>query len=332
MDSALVRGDWVFVLAAEETIKRSNRRSFRFLSGASAVWEKNIQRYTVSMKERSHKWRYWFVFGLFVCSLFLAFLAWQVTHLPNQTEIIFLSVGQGDAILIRSGMTEIVIDAGVDGKLLLSRLGRHIPFWDRSIETVIATHSDRDHIGGFPSLFRSYNVLSALTNGYKDDTDAEKLFFESIASDDARHESIRAGTEILLPNDGGKLVVEYPNPSGRALTDKESNEGSIIIRFTYGESTILLTGDLPREESFLPLEQSVDILKVAHHGSRYSTSDTFLDLVQPKEAIISVGKNSYGHPSPDVTDRLSKRGVRIHRTDRDGDVVYVCKEKKCEKK
>ncbi len=281
------------------------------------------------MKVRSHKWRYWFVFGLFVCSLFLAFLAWQATHLPKETEIIFLSVGQGDAILIRSGMTEIVIDAGVDGRLLLSRLGRHIPFWDRTIETVIATHSDRDHIGGFPSLFRSYRVLSALTNGYVDGTESEKLFFGAIEKNGSRHKAIRAGTEIVLPNDGGKLLIEYPSPYGRALTDKESNEGSIIIRFTYGDSSVLLTGDLPREEFFLPLEQPVDILKVAHHGSRFSTSDTFLDMIRPREAIISVGKNNYGHPAPEVIERLMKRGIRIHRTDREGDIRYLCKEKKC---
>lgn len=232
-------------------------------------------------------------------------------------------------MLIRSGTAEIIIDAGVDGRLLLSRLGRHIPFWDRTIETVIATHSDRDHIGGFPSLFRSYRVLSALTNGYKDGTGSEKSFLEAIERDGARHEAIRSGTEIILPNDGGTLSVEYPYPYGKALTDKESNEGSLIIRFTYGESTFLLTGDLPREEKFLPSEQPIDILKVAHHGSRFSTSDAFLDMIRPSDAVISVGKNSYGHPSQEVIDRLMKRDIRIHRTDREGDIVYACSNGKC---
>lgn len=281
------------------------------------------------MKEQNHKWRYWFVFGLSVCAIFLTTLAWRATHLPNETEVVFLSVGQGDAILIRSGTTEIVIDSGADGRLLLSRLGRHIPFWDRTIETVIATHSDRDHIGGFPSLFRSYAVLAALTNGYKDDTESERLFFDAIEKDGARHESIRAGTEITLPNGGGKFVVEHPSPYGKALSNKESNEGSIVMRFTYGENTFLLTGDLPREESFLSFEQPVDILKVAHHGSRFSTGDFFLQQIRPKEAIISVGKNNYGHPSPDVSDRLVKAGTKVYRTDLEGDIVYVCSNGKC---
>lgn len=284
------------------------------------------------MKERNYNWRYIGVVGFLLVSMGLFVFAWRETQFPNETEIVFLSVGQGDAILVRSGKTEIVIDAGLDGRLLLSRLGRHIPFWDRTIETVIVTHSDRDHIGGFPSLFRSYRVLSALTNGYSDGTESEKSFFEAIEKDGASHEPIRAGTEIDLPHDGGRLVVLYPNPSGPVLTDKESNEGSIIIRFTYGESTMLFTGDLPREEYFLQDEQPIDILKVAHHGSRFSTSDIFLDRIRPKEAIISVGKNNYGHPAREVIDRLTKRSIRIYRTDTEGDITYICKEKKCEKK
>jgi len=281
------------------------------------------------MKEQCFNWRLAATLCFLLVSIGLLIFAWRATHLPDETEIIFLSVGQGDAILIRNGTTEIVIDAGADGRLLLSRLGLHIPFWDRTIETVIATHSDRDHIGGFPSLFRSYTVLAALTNGYRDDTESEKLFFDAIEKDGARHESIRAGTEIILPNGGGKFVVEHPSPYGRPLSDKESNEGSIVARFIYGESSMLLTGDLPREESFLPLEQPVDILKVAHHGSRFSTSDIFLQKIRPKEAIISVGKNNYGHPSPDVSDRLAKAGAKIYRTDLEGDIVYVCGNGKC---
>ncbi len=284
------------------------------------------------MRERNHKWRYWFVFGLFACSVLIARVAWHATHFSDETEIVFLSIGQGDAILIRHGMTEVLIDAGADGKLLLSRLGRHIPFWDRTIETVIATHSDRDHIGGFPALFHSYRVLTALTNGYEDGTESERKFFEAIKADGTLKQAMRAGTDITLPQNGGRFIVEYPQPDGPTLSDTQSNEGSLVIRFVYGESPVLFTGDLPREESFLPDEEPVDILKVAHHGSKYSSSDTFLDRIHPSDAVISVGKNSYGHPAPIVLDRFMKRGIAIHRTDTEGDIVYVCREGKCKKK
>jgi competence protein ComEC len=284
------------------------------------------------MKERNHKWRYWFVFGLSGVSICCAVLVWQAVRRQDETEVVFLSIGQGDAILIHSGTTEVLIDAGADGKLLLSRLGRHIPFWDRTIETVIATHSDRDHIGGFPSVFHSYRVLSALTNGYEDGTESEKLFFDAIRSEGISRQPIRAGTEIVLPGGGGVFTAEHPSPHGPPLSDKESNEGSIVLRFVYGESSILFTGDLPREESFLTDEQPVDILKVAHHGSKYSSSDAFLDLTRPREAVISVGKNRYGHPAPEVTDRLIRRGIDVHRTDMEGNIVYVCRERKCVKR
>lgn len=284
------------------------------------------------MKERNHKWRYLFILSLLACSVMIASVAWQATHLPDETEIVFLSVGQGDAILIRHGMTEVLLDAGADGKLLLSRLGRHIPFWDRTIETVIATHSDRDHIGGFPNVFHSYRVLSALTNGYEDGTESEKLFFEVIQGEGISRQPIRAGTEITLPSGGGVFTVEHPSPYGPPLSDKQSNDGSIVLRFVYGESTILFTGDLPHEESFLPQEQPVDILKVAHHGSRFSSSDAFLDMIRPKEAVVSVGKNRYGHPAPAVMNRLMSHGVSTHRTDMEGDIVFICREGKCVKK
>lgn len=284
------------------------------------------------MKARDIPWRLIGIAGLCILSVWLFVLVARALNPSDETDVIFLSVGQGDAILIHHGMTDILIDAGADGKLLLSRLGRHLPFWDRTIEMVIATHSDRDHIGGFPSVFHSYRVETALTNGYEDGTESERLFFGAIDADGAVRQAVRAGTEVILPENGGTLTVEYPPGVGAVLSDKESNVGSLIIRFTYGESSMLFTGDLPREETFLPNEQSVDILKVAHHGSKYSSSDAFLDLIQPKEAVISVGKNLYGHPSPEVLGRLMNHGIVTRRTDMEGDITYVCKEQKCEKR
>jgi beta-lactamase superfamily II metal-dependent hydrolase len=102
-----------------------------------------------------------------------------------------------------------------------------------------------------------------------------------------------------------------------------------VARFLYGETSFLLTGDLPHEETVLPDEEPVTILKAAHHGSKYSTSEAFLDLVQPKEAVISVGKNSYGHPDSSVLERLWKRGIIVHRTDEEGALRYECLENVC---
>lgn len=256
-------------------------------------------------------------------------LVWMKT-LENRTEIVFLNIGQGDAILISQGANQIIIDGGRNGKDLLSRIGRHMPFWDRKIEMVIATHPDTDHIGGFPALLRAYRVDQVLYTGAESDTETFELLEQAIR-EHVKKEPLKIfrGTTLKLPQ-GGELSVEYPfAPLPENM--KETNEGSIVSRFTFGETTFLLTGDLPDEETVLREEKEATVLKVAHHGSKYSTSDAFLALVRPKEAVISVGKNSYGHPAPEVLDRLSKIGALARRTDEAGDIVYRCfqKEERC---
>ncbi len=252
---------------------------------------------------------------------------WHLSVFERQTEVVFLNVGQGDAILISQGKNQILIDGGRTGKELLAQIGRHVPFWDRSIEFVIATHPDADHIGGLPALFRTYQVGHVLTTGAESDTETSRFFQEALSETRFGLTKVSQGTKITLPH-GGELLIEYPlTPLSQEASD--TNEGSIIARFLYGETSFLLTGDLPHEETVLPDEEPVTILKAAHHGSKYSTSEAFLDLVQPKEAVISVGKNSYGHPDSSVLERLWKRGIIVHRTDEEGALRYECLENVC---
>ena len=266
--------------------------------------------------------------SLALLALCLGLFLWWVVTTSSRTEIVFLNVGEGDAILISQGTNQILIDGGKSGKELLSRLGRHMPFWDRQIETVIATHPDADHIGGFPSLFRAYHVADVLYSGLENTTEAFALFQES-AKASAHRDLIKVFREgsLKLPA-GGELTIEYPE----GLLPKETsdtNASSIVIRLAYGETSFLLTGDLPHEETLLPDEEQATILKVSHHGSKYSTSEAFLDRIRPDEAIISVGKNMYGHPALETLERLEKRNIMIHRTDQEGDIVYVCRENRC---
>lgn len=257
--------------------------------------------------------------------LIAVLLTWSIFWLRSYretTEVVFLNVGEGDAILISQGSNQVLIDGGRSGKELLARVGRHIPFWDRTIETVIATHPDADHIGGFPALLSSYRVRNLLYTGAESDTETFSLVWKALENNRVRVSKIFRGGSVRFPY-GGELAIEYPlAPLPPEM--KDTNSGSIVGRFTFGATQILLTGDLPNEASVLPDIQEADILKVAHHGSRYSTSADFLDLLKPKEAIISVGKNSYGHPSPDVLGRLAQRDIVIRRTDTDGDVTYLC--------
>lgn len=266
---------------------------------------------------------------LFGLVLMGGLLLWHLRIIEKRTEVVFLNVGQGDAILISQGKHQVLIDGGRSSKELLGRLGRHVPFWDRKIEVVIATHPDADHIGGLPALLRTYRVDQVLTTGAESETETSRLFQEATVKAIGHQPThIFRGAKIAFPQ-GGELLVEYPlQPLPDVMTDIDTNEGSIVARFTYGETSFLLTGDLPREETVLPDETPATVLKAAHHGSKYSTSATFLGLVQPKEVVVSVGKNSYGHPAPDVLDRLRALGSTIHRTDEEGDVRYRCFEQK----
>ena len=271
------------------------------------------------------------VFAAFLITLILGFGLWLylIRTGAAETKIVFLTVGQGDAILISQGMNQIVIDGGRDGRLLLSRLGRHIPFYDRTIEVLIPTHPDADHIGGLSALLERYRIKTALDTGARTDTKSAFLFYRDLEREGAVSVPAVRGTEIDLPR-GGKLSVLFPYAPQPADVP-ETNEGSVVSRFEYGETSFLLTGDLPDEELFIPDLEPVDILKAAHHGSQYSSSDSFLDLTSPTEAIISVGKNSYGHPHPLVLERLQTHGIATHRTDMDGDIVYTCQENRCQR-
>ncbi len=255
-----------------------------------------------------------------------------VSYRDDAVEVIFLDIGEGDAILVRSGLTELLIDSGADPDRLLSHLGRHLPFWDRTIEMVLATHSDRDHIGGFAKLLRLYRVRSVLTNGIEDGTETEKEFFSAVERAGVDRHALRSGSRISLPDGKGVFDVLHPTPEFVSAGKDASNEGSIVLLFSFGETRVLFTGDLPNEEHFLSEIPQADILKVAHHGSKYSTSESFLNSVKPKEAIVLVGKNSYGHPTSETLDRLQKIGASIFRTDLLGDIAYVCRKQTCERR
>ncbi len=273
------------------------------------------------------------VLSLSLATTSLGLLVWWQQEQIKNTNIVFLNVGQGDAILIQQGRHQILIDSGRESAQLASELGRYVPFWDRHIEMIIPTHTDADHIGGFAGLTKHYSVGRILWTGVEGTTDVytefHSVYSEAVPSE--RWQKMAAGSRIALPR-GGSLEALYPYEVATGpAPDEDTNATSIVLRFEYGDTSFLLTGDLAAEERVLGRVKPVTVLKAAHHGSKYSSSDTFLNMTRPQEVVISVGKNSYGHPHKDVLERIHKVNAKILRTDQEGSIQYECKalENKC---
>ncbi|HOF42572.1 MAG TPA: MBL fold metallo-hydrolase [Candidatus Moranbacteria bacterium] len=272
------------------------------------------------------KTSYMIISLLFVLAIILGVI---ISHIRKaDLRIAFLDVGQGDSILISQGSNQILIDGGKDGKVLLEKIGRFMPFWDRSVEIVIATHPDHDHISGLIDVLRAYNVHSFLETKAKSDSATYKKLEEEIGGRNIEKIETAKGLKVLFPG-SGELEVLYPFGSIAKVDEKNSNENSIVAKFRFGESSFLLTGDITEEKEKELVASGADlateVLKVSHHGSKYSTGDEFLSATDAKSAVISVGKNnSYGHPSDEVLRKLSKHGVEIYRTDEIGDIFYKC--------
>ena len=244
----------------------------------------------------------------------------------QELKIIFLDVGQGDAILIEQGSKQILIDGGPDGKKVMEKLGEYVPFWDRNIEVVIATHPDEDHISGLTDVLENYNIGESIDNGVEADTQVYKKYKDIISTKNINHIEGKAGMEIKLDNNA-KLDILSPDGTQDKNNPKDTNISSIVSKLVYGENSFLFTGDFTTEGEPSLINKQIDlnsrVLKIAHHGSKYATSDEFLNAVNPQEAVISVGKNNrYGHPAQEVLDRLGAHKINIKRTDQVGDIEY----------
>lgn len=250
-----------------------------------------------------------------------------IFHFQSQNlKVVFLDVGQGDSILIKKGSTQILIDGGPNGQAVLEKLGKFIPFWDRQIEAVIATHPDQDHIDGLIDVLEKYDVAQVIDNGVSSDSQVYKKFKETIQKRNISELEGKTGIKIKI-SDLAELEILAPDGTQPKNNPKDTNGASIVSRLVCGENTFLFTGDLTSEKELdlirLPSTLNSRVLKVGHHGSKYSTSAEFLEIVKPETAVISVGKNNrYGHPAPETLERLGSRGIKILRTDETGDVEY----------
>jgi len=270
----------------------------------------------------------WFVLPL----LIVAILVWSValTMPDDKLHVSFLDVGQGDAILIQtSNGQNIIIDGGPDPQKINLELSKKLPFWDRTIDLMVCTQPQADHVTGLVDVLQRYKVKQVLEPGVSYDLAIYQEWLRIIQDKGIEYKIARAGQEINL-GDGIKMEVLNPPESLFEGTSHDVDNNGVVLRLSWGQFSFLFTADIREEAEFELIGQRANlrstVLKVAHHGSRTSTTSQFLAAVDPEVAVISVGAdNPFGHPSPEVVERLiDKLGEdNVYRTDEDGTVELI---------
>lgn len=240
---------------------------------------------------------------------------------PEGAAVSFLDVGQGDAALVTlGGEVQILIDGGPPHGQLLEELGALLPPTDRTIELVVLTHPELDHYGGLIDLLRRYEVGAFVDTGVGKEVDAYRALLAAMTAAPVRRITLRAGDRIRY----GDSRFTVFSPDDRRAAARAKNDTSLVLALETGGARFLFTGDISAEveRALIPfVEAPFDVLKVAHHGSKFSSDAGFLTAVRPAVAVIEVGKNSYGHPTRETLGRLEDAGARIYRTDRHGTVT-----------
>lgn len=244
-------------------------------------------------------------------------------------EIHFLDVGQGDAVAIRTPAGRwLLVDAGPGGPYHDAGARRVLPFLRahgaRRIEALVLTHPDADHIGGAAAVVRGIPVGRVLEPGLAVGKEPYRELLREVEQRRIPWHAARTGRSLHL--DGVTLELLWPD--GETVDGAgEANQISVVGRLRYGGFSLLLPGDAPEAVERILAERDpaglrAQVLKAGHHGSATSTSAALLEVVRPNLAVVSAGRrNRYGHPSPEVLDRLRVRGIDIARTDREGTVT-----------
>ena len=267
------------------------------------------------------------IVGLIGFLVLLNVISWnEVSRLSVGHDLMvdFLNVGQGDSIFITTpGNQQILIDGGPNSSVL-EKLNKEMPLYDKTIELVVLTHPEKDHLVGLFDVLKRYKVKNILWTGVIRNTSEWEEWKSLIKKEGANIIIAKAGDQVVLQKKEPAIFFDILNPIGDIAGQKfeDSNDTSAVLYLTVGKEKFLFVGDIgfEAEEQLLKGNIVADVLKIAHHGSKYSTSKEFLEQVSPRVAIISVGENSYGHPTDELLARLDFFGIDIKRTDRDGDI------------
>lgn len=238
-------------------------------------------------------------------------------------HVVFCDVGQGDAILVVYNNTQLLVDGGPGGEGVLKCLESHMPFWDRRIEVLVVTHGEKDHAGGLDDVAARYEVGVVVDNGV---ASGEENYRRLVAEAGEKMKILGKGDRVKA----GPIEVEILGTIKAAENGEEINlnSGSLVGMLAFGKLKVLLAGDIGEQEELALVKEGVikgaDVLKVAHHGSKFSSSEAFLEAVSPRLAVISVGKdNRFGHPAAETLRRIDMVRASLKRTDIDGEVEVI---------
>lgn len=237
-------------------------------------------------------------------------------------SVSYIDVGQGDSIFIEADGCTVLIDAGER-----KNAEEITAFLDRydvdTLDLVVATHFDADHIGGMSAIVRNYEIGSFITarveDRYQSTTQTSRVLLDTLKSNDIDVQYVTSGQTYTF----GAMKLDVLSPG---CEYKNTNDDSVVVRVRYGDSRFLFMGDASSRVEKRLMEEGVDVdadvLKVTHHGSRTGTSFEFLDAVAPEVSVVSVGEdNSYNLPNIEVMRRLEDFGCDVYRTDEDGTVT-----------
>jgi len=260
---------------------------------------------------------------------FFWYAVWQenTARRSGILTLAFMDVGQGDAIFVEApNGNQMIIDGGPNAAIL-RELGNLMPFYDRTIDVLVITNPDTDHYAGFLDVLERYEVAMVIESGVRSDTTTYAAFERAVAAEGADKVIAKRGMNLVLdPENGANFEIIFPDQD--VSSGFSSNDGSIVARLVYGNTSIMFTGDTTQkvEKRLLRTEATPlksDILKAAHHGSKTSSFKDFVAAVSPAHAVISVGRNNrYKHPSPETLETLTALKVPVLRTDKMGTIIF----------
>ncbi len=264
-----------------------------------------------------------------------------IWSLPDgKLHMTFCNVGQGDATYIRfPDGRDMVIDGGPND-MVLQCLGKHMPFWDRTLDLVVLSHPEKDHLQGLVSVLDRYRVGALVRSNVSNTSEGFANLMALVKQKHIPERLVTTGERVSIGK--ATLAVVWPSAEQIAMMKPVSvdasvlgaqsaiqkNDGSIVFWLHYGSFDALFPGDADThvEPQYIGsglADGSVEVLKVPHHGSKTGMNADFLDWLKPQLAVISVGKNSFGHPAPETLQQLADHQSRVLRTDQIGDITIV---------